>query len=215
MLDRRAWIATVASLLGAGCLSRTTGSTRTTETETPTPTPMEVGTLSEDTSTDTRSTEQTTVESTVTVSLTIENHGNRSRVGSVKIVHSEVPTCAWADQTEYECEAVPEYECDQPAEETVALDTSFDLDAGEQRAFGSAEMAITKGDTNRFDKYGVEVETDSGAVGELDGLEPGGTVYTGREMASGHPWRVAARHYQIRAFLTDDNAVEIFVRADK
>lgn len=132
-----------------------------------------------------------------TVELVVENRDDRPRSGTLAVTHVATPTCRYATP-----------ECGRPEERTTALDATFDLDAGERRAFDPVAVGVeTGGDV--VDSYSIETSSGS-RTATLAGLEAGAAATVGRDRAAEYPWRVAAREYRVRVRLTGDG-VEIGV----
>ena len=154
---------------------------------------------STDSGTDTETMTDESSSTEMRVALTIENQADRAQSGTVEVSHILTPACRYES-----------LQCGEPSRENTALDTSFDVETGEQQVFNDIGMQVGADDTT-VDSYAVEVRTDS-IAGELTGLEAGGASVVGRKKAGTYPWRVTGQEYQIRAILTSDG-IEIAVQS--
>jgi len=201
-MNRRTWLATVASLVGAGCVTSSGRAGDTTETITRSATPQNIGNIDNRTVDDegaTQTTEIAAVNAPVTVVLTVEIRSGQSRTVTCTITHTEEPACRYATP-----------ECGMPSVETTALDATINVGQGDHHTFEPVTME-TEADGDSVDIYEFEVETADGVSTTLAGLEPGAAQVVGRSNAREYPWRVAARPYQVLASVGDDD-VDLFVR---
>ena len=148
---------------------------------------------------DTETTTDTPSDDEMAVELVLENQSDQFRSGTIEMSHLLTPACRYVTP-----------ECGRPAERTTALETSFDLASATQQSLQPVTMGINSA-ADTVDSYSVEVSTGS-RTGTLRGLEAGAASTVGRDQAGDYPWRVVARHYQVRVIITSDD-IEITVQS--